>query len=177
MTDSFENAGVFLISTLFNLYLFVLVVRLILAFVQANYFNPLTQLIIKLTQPLVAPLRRVIPTYRGIEYSTLVLILFFELLKIILLSAMTIGLPNMVELFVFTVADSLKLILNTFFYAILLRAILSWFQPGFSPAGQLLEQISSPIMRPLQRMIPPINGIDITPIPALIILQLLVILL
>ncbi|MEO8401289.1 MAG: YggT family protein [Gammaproteobacteria bacterium] len=177
MTDTLDNAGIFLISTLFNLYLFVLVVRLILAFAQANYFNPLTQLIIKLTQPLVAPLRRIFPTYRGIEYATLVLILFFELLKIILLSAITIGLPNIVELFVFTVADSLKLILNTFFYAILLRAILSWFQPGFSPAGQLLEQISSPIMRPLQRMIPPINGIDITPIPALIILQLLVILL
>jgi YggT family protein len=177
MYGNVSSAGVFLINSLFDLYILVLIVRLILAFAKANYFNPVTQVIIKLTQPLVAPLRRFIPNYRGIEFSTLVLIILFEMLKFLLLSLLTIGMPTFIGLFIFAILDTLKFILKTFFYAILLQAILSWFQPGQSPAIQLLQQISAPILRPFQRMIPPINGIDISAIPALILLQVLIILL
>ena len=177
MTNSFNNAGLFLISTLFNLYLVILAIRLILAYARANYFNPLTQIIIKCTQPLVAPLRRLFPTYRGIEFATLIWIIIFEAAKIFLLSTLTFGMPYLTSLLLFSITDTLKLLLSTFFYAVLLRAILSWFQPSHSPASEWLEQMSAPIMRPLQRIIPPINGIDITPIPALIILQLFIILL
>lgn len=177
MMGSLGNAELFLVNTLFNLYLLTLSIRLILAFSRSNYFNPLTQLIIKLTQPLVAPLRRILPTYKGVEYATLVLMIFFELIRVILVSMITIGVPPIATLLIFALAGTLRVILSTFFYAILLRAILSWFQPGYSPAGQLLEELSAPIIRPLQRIIPSINGIDITPIPALIILQLLIILL
>ena len=154
-----SNAGLFLVTTLFDLYLLVLVVRLILAYSRANYFNPVTQVIIKLTQPLVAPLRKVIPNYKGIEFATLLLIIVFEIIKILL------------------IRHTLKLILNTFFYAILIQVLLSWIQPGNTPATQLLSQITAPIMRPMHRLVPPIGGMDLSPIPALIILQLLVILL
>lgn len=177
MSSHFSEAGLFLIKTLFDLYLLILMVRLILAYVQANYFNPITRFIVKLTQPLVAPLRRVIPNYRRIEFSTLVLIIIFELIKISLLFLLTVGLPNILLLIPLSIIEALKLLLQTFFYAILLQAIMSWFQPGETPATQLLKQISSPILYPLQRIIPPISGFDITPIPALLLLQLLIIIL
>ncbi len=177
MSDNFTRAALFLISTLFNLYIFILVLRLILALARANYFNPVTQLIIKLTQPLVAPLRRVLPNFRGLEFSTLVLIIFFEILKIILLSLLTIGLPDVMMVFVIAFLDTIKMILNTFFYAILLQALLSWFQPGYSPANQILQQITAPILTPVRRILPPMNGIDFSPIPALILLQVLILLL
>jgi len=74
-------------------------------------------------------------------------------------------------------ATTLKLILSTFFYAILFHAILSWIQPGYSPVSQILSQLSSPILRPLQRAIPPVAGFDLTPLFALIILQFAMILL
>jgi YggT family protein len=177
MSDSLTRAGIFLISTAFNLYILILVLRLLLAFARANYFNPLTQFIIKVTQPLVAPLRRIIPNYRGIEFSTLVLIILFETIKIALLSTLYVGSPEIATVFLLAFLDTIKIILNTFFYAILLQALLSWFQPGYSPAGQVLQQITSPILTPVKRLLPPINGIDFSPIPAMILLQLLIIML
>jgi len=177
MYDNFSNAGLFLIKSLFELYLLVLAIRLILAYAQANYFNPITRLVIKLTQPLVGPLRRIIPNYRRIEFSTLVLIIIFELLKISFLFALTVGIPNILILIEVAIISALKLLLQTFFYAILLQAIISWFQPSETPATQILRQLSSPILHPLQRIIPPVSGFDITPIPALLLLQLLIILL
>lgn len=177
MSSHFTAAGVFLVKTLFEFYLLILMVRLILAYVQANYFNPITRFIVKLTQPLVAPLRRMIPNYRRIEFSTLLLIIIFEVIKIALLFTLTIGLPNLAMLIPIALIETIKLLLQTLFYAILLQALMSWFQPGETPATQLLRQISSPILHPLQRVIPPVSGFDITPIPALLLLQLLLILL
>ena len=145
--------------------------------VRADYFNPFTQLIIKLTNPVITRLRRIIPNYRNLETSTLVFILFLEIIKFCLLSLFVVNMPNVVTLLYLTMAGALKLVISTFFYAILFHAILSWIQPGYSPIAKLLSQLSSPILRPLQRAIPPVAGFDLTPLFALIILQLAMILL
>lgn len=173
---SLNNALVFLINSLFDMYLFVLCIRLILAWSRANYFNPITQFIIKITQPLVGPVRRMIPNFRGIECSTLVLIVLFEMIKVAILSLVLSGIPAVSALLSLSLVYTIRLILTTFFYAILVQALLSWFQPHYTPVSQLLTQITAPILRPLQRVIPPISGFDISPIPALLILQLLLIL-
>ena len=175
MPAPLNTALLFLVNTLFDLYLLLLVIRLLLAFAGANYFNPIIQFIIKFTQPLVGPLRRMIPNRYGIEFSTLLIILVIEMVKFFLVGLLSIGMANILGLIVLAVADTLKLILNTYFFAILIQAILSWIQP-YSPANQILAAMTTPIIRPLQRVIPPIGGFDITPIPALIILQLLIIL-
>lgn len=176
MSGSFTNAGLFLVTTLFDLYLFVLCTRLLLAWVRAGYFNPLTHFILKLTDPVIIPLRRIAANRGNLEIATLSLILFLELMKFLLVSLLVASKTEMTTLLLLAIIGTVKLILNTFFYAILFQAILSWIQPGYSPIKQLLAQLSSPILRPLQRLIPPIAGIDITAIPALIILQLLMIL-
>lgn len=176
MNSAFQNAGFFLINTLFNLVIFLFLMRAVLVFIRADYFNPISQIIIKLTRPVIAPLRRFIPDYKKIELASVVVIFLMELLKFFLLAFISSQMPNVIGLAILSLADGLKSTINLFFYAILIQAIMSWVQPGNTPVTQLLSKITSPIMRIFYRFVPPINGIDITPIPAMIFLQLLLIL-
>lgn len=175
MGNSLNSAGIFLISSVFDLYLLVLMVRVILCWIRADYANPLTRFVIKLTQPIILPLRRIIPTIQNIELATILVILLLDTLKFSLIGLLLVGkIANPAGLFLLALGDSLKLLLNVFFYAILLQAILSWVQPGYSPIARLLEQLTAPIMRPIQRVCPPVAGFDISPIPAMILLQLMI---
>ncbi len=176
MLNPLNNAFFFLVSTLFDLYIFVLLIRLILAGIRADYYNPISQLVIKLTQPVIGPLRRMIPNYKTLELSSLVAVLLFELLKYFLIGLMLVGIPNPAGLVILAIADAGRNLLNIFFYAILLQAILSWVQAGYSPVYFLLTKITTPIIRPIQRVIPPLGGFDISPIPAMLLLQLGIIL-
>lgn len=172
MSDTMRRALMFLIDTLFNLYLFILVVRLVLAWVRSDYFNPVTQFVVKMTDIFVRPLRRIFPNIKNLETATLVLILVIEMVKFFLITFISYGFPNLLGLPILASADLLYLILQTFTYAIILQAILSFVQPA-SPLLHVLYRFSSPIMRPIQRLVPPVGGIDLSPIPALIILQLM----
>jgi YggT family protein len=177
MTDSLNNAVLFLINTLFDLYLFILCIRFILAWSRADYFNPITRIIIQLTQPVIAPLRRVIPNYQRIEGSTLIFIIFLEIIKICILSWLMIGIVTFIPVLLTALEHTIKLFLSTFFYAIIAFVIMSWISPGPSPLRQVLTQLSDPLLRPCQRIIPPIGGLDISPIFAIILIQFLTILL
>ncbi len=177
MINPLHTASLFLVNTIFDLYLLILVVRIILVYAGLNYFDPITQFIVKCTDFLVKPLRRrLLPTIGGFELASIVWVIIIASVKFILISLLSIGIPNMVGILILAIADLFKLVLQTFFYAIILQAILSWFQP-YSPLTRSLSQITAPVMRPFRRLIPLINGIDISPIPALIVLQLLSILL
>lgn len=174
MSDALNSTIIFLIYTLFDLYLVALSVRLILVWERADYINPIFHFIIKITQPIVAPLRRIIPTVKGFEFATLIWMIFIELIKYILLSLLVFGEMDFFILLIYAFMGIIKLVLNVFFYSILISAIMSFLTPGRTPVSDVLEQISLPILTPLRRMIPPVGGFDITPIPALIILQVLI---
>ena len=174
MPDIIRAALLFLINTLFDLYLFVLIVRIILIYVRSNYFDPVTQFITKLTDFIIKPIRRYIPNIRNIETASIVLALVLEIIKFLLISIFSFGFPNILGLIILAIGDLIKITLETFFYAILFQAILSWLQPA-AAINRTLMQFTSPIMRPFLRLIPPIGGVDISPIPALILLQLLII--
>ena len=176
MSDPINNALLFLINTLFSLYLFILVIRLILVWVRTDYFNPLTQFVVKLTDFLVKPLRRILPNIKNLETASFLWILVIETIKFYLVSILTFGAPNLTGLPILAVGDFLSLLIQVFTFAIIIQVILSFVQP-MSPFTHVLYKITSPIMRPIQKLIPPVGGFDITPIPALIILQLLAILL
>ena len=177
MPGSLNNALLFLLNTIFDLYLFVLCVRFILAWSHADYFNPITRMIIQITQPIIAPLRRFIPNSGRIECATLVFIIFLEVIKIFLLTWLIMGGASFAAILFTAMENTVKLFLNTFFYAIIVFAIMSWVSPGPSPLRQVLTQLSAPILRPCQRLVPPIGGLDISPIFALIALQFFMILL
>lgn len=172
-----NNAGVFLVSTLFDLAIFVLLIRIILIMLHADYYNPISQIIIRLTKPVIEPLRRFIPNFHRVELASVLLIFSFEMIKFLLLGLLISGLPNLFGLAILSIADALKSLVNIFFYAIIIQAIMSWVNSGYSPVAQILYKMTAPIIRPFQRIIPPVGGIDISPIPAMISLQLLLILL
>ncbi|HEU5280886.1 MAG TPA: YggT family protein [Gammaproteobacteria bacterium] len=164
----------FLINTLFDLFLFVLVIRVILAWSGANYFDPITQFIVRMSDFIVKPLRRILPNVKQIEIATLTLIFALELVKFSSIAFLSVGTPQIMGLMVLSLADMIKLFIQTFFYAILVQALMSWVQPN-SPMNNVLYQITAPLIRPFQRIIPLIGGMDISPIPAMILLQLLLI--
>ncbi len=166
----------FLINTCFDIFLFVLVVRFILAWSGANYFDPITQFVVNITNFVVKPLRRLIPNFRNCETASLVLILVLEIAKFYVISILSMGMPNVLGVLILSIADMARLFVQTLFYGILIQVIMSWVQP-VSPLNNTLYQITSPILRPIQRLLPLMAGMDISPIPAMIILQLLLIVL
>lgn len=170
-----HDGVLFLIKTFFDLYLFILVIRVLLAFAGASYFDPITQFVVKCSDFLVKPVRRVIPNISGIEVSTVVIIFALEFVKFALIAALTDSLYSIAGIAVIALADTIGKFLLAQFYAIIMQVILSWVQPG-SPMNSILYRINAPIMRPIQRLVPTIGGIDISPIPAMILLQLLIIL-
>jgi len=176
MSDTLRTALLFLIDTVFNLYLFILIIRVILAMGRANYFNPITQFIVRFTDPLVKPLRKLIPNVKNVEIATLLVIFAIEIIKFFLIACISYGFPNLLGIPILAIANSLSLLLQIFTYAIILQAILSFLQPH-SPLMSVLSQFNAPILHPFQRLVPPVGGLDLTAIPALISLQLLGILL
>jgi YggT family protein len=172
------EAGIFLVNTLFTLYLTILGVRLILAWERANYFNPIIRFVITLTQPLIAPVRRILPNIGKLETATLFWLIILEIVKYILILAI-MG-QQQIDFMVLPLSALLAviiLLIQIFFYSILIFAVLSWIHSPATPIMQVLAQLSAPVLRPLQKIIPMVSGFDITPLVALILLQVLLILL
>ncbi len=175
MSGATLDAILFLVSCIFDFYIMVLVIRLVLAYVNADYNHPLTQFVIKLTSAVVKPLKKFLPDIRGIETATIVLIFIVTMFKCLILNLLSFGIPNLLGVFIYSIGDVLRLFLLTISIALLIQALLSFIQPA-SPAYGILSRATAPLLRPLQRFIPPISGVDITPIVAIVILQLLFIL-
>ena len=176
MSGYFTSAGSFLLDTLFSLYLYAVLLRFLLQAVRADFYNPISQFLVALTNPLLAPLRRVIPGSFGIDIASLVLLLALKYLELFILSWLIGRAPDLVPLLLAAVVSLVRLTIYVYFYAILLRVILSWFMPyGMrqNPAGDLLVSLTEPLMRPARRLIPSVGGLDLSPIVVLVGLQLL----
>ena len=177
-TPYLNNAGIFLIQTLFGFYILAVMLRFLLQWVRADFYNPLAQFLVKLTNPPLLPLRRVIPGLMGLDMAAVVLMLglqIVELLLIFYLTAHSIKLPGLLLL---AVAQLLGLLIDVLFWAVIIQAILSWVNPDpYQPAVRLLYQLTEPILRPARRMIPLISGLDLSPILVLVVLHLLKLLL
>lgn len=169
-----NNALIFLIETLFNIYILILLLRIILQWVGAYFYNPVSQFVIKLTNPVVKPLRQILPPFKGIDLASLFILVTLEFIKLLSVIWIQISIiPNFVGLIVMAFGDILGVILDIFFYAILISIVLSWINPRqFNPVTEVLHLITEPLLRPARKIIPPISGFDLSPIPVLIILQL-----
>jgi YggT family protein len=174
MTDTLHSVLLFLINTVFDLYLFVVTIRIILVWVKSSYFFPTTQVVLKLTDFFVKPLKKFLPNIGRVETASVVLLLVLEVIKFLFICLLSFGWPHITGLVLLVIGDAFKMFLETFFYAILIQVVISWMQPN-SPIYFIIRQVTSPILQPLQRIIPLVGGMDITPIPALILLQLLII--
>ena len=163
----------FLLNTVFTLYMVLVILRFLLQWVKADFYNPLCQFLITATNPLVRPLRRVIPGWWGLDWSCLVLLL---ILQVVLLAIKLgiIGFPLEWGVITVAIVDLVKLFLNVLFYAVIAGALVSWIpSASSSPVGEILHQLTFPILRPIRRWLPLVGGIDLSPLVALLIIQVL----
>jgi len=167
-----QNALIFLVKTLADLYVLTFLLRFIMQWTRADFHNPFADVILRVTNPLVRPARRMLPSARGIDLPTLLLLLALEALATLLLLALArVSMPP--GAFVVTVV--LRLVnLTIWFYtiAIFVYVILSWVGQGrYTPIGALLADLVEPVLAPARRILPPISGIDLSPLLVLILLQ------
>ncbi len=174
MPNFINDSFIYLIRTLFDLYIFIVMLRVLLQWAGAQFNNPVIQFIVKITNPVIMPLRRIIPPYKGIDLASFFVLLILEFLKLVIIVYLKAGvIPGVIGLLVMAFADILDIILDVFFWAIILYIIISWINPvTHSPIVVILYLLSEPLLRPARRLIPPISGFDISPIPVLIILHL-----
>jgi len=172
------DAIAFLIRTLFDLYILTVALRFLLQWVRADFHNPISRFLVTVTNPPLKPLRRFIPGIAGKDLSSLVLAVALKAAQISILSLILSGrLPAPLGLLVVSLGETLELVIWIFIIAIFIQVILSWVNPGaYNPATVLIHCLTEPLLAPARRWIPPVGGLDLSPIAVLIFLQLLLIL-
>lgn len=161
MADNFANAGVFLIQTFFGIYFVVVMLRFLMQVSRADYYNPICQAIIKMTDPLVRPLRQIFPTVRGIDFSTLVIAFAVQLISVMLVILIKGGVLFQPVYIAWVLLGLVSTILDIYFFALLITVIASWIAPYTQhPALSLVAQLTEPVCRPARKLLPPMGGID-----------------
>ncbi|TSA04046.1 MAG: YggT family protein [Methylococcus sp.] len=165
---------IFLLDTLFSLYIFCLLLRFLFQWCGADYQNPLSQFLIRMTHPPLSLLRRFIPAMGRVDSSALVLILLLQILEGFLIFLIQGGMPSFSVLSIWSITQLIELTLNIYFYAIIIRALLSWVGPSvYNPAISLLFSLTEPVMATSRRLLPITGGIDLSPIVVIMAIQLI----
>ncbi|AAU92219.1 MULTISPECIES: YggT family protein [Methylococcus] len=168
------NPAVFLVETLFGLYIFAVLLRFLLQWTGADYYNPISQFLVKVTHPPLRLLRRFIPAMGRIDTASLVLMLVLQTVASYLVFLLQgAAAVSVAALAVWSVHDLLDLVFNIFFFCIIARALLSWFgRMPYHPAASLLTSLTEPLLRLSRRLLPPAGGLDFSPLLPLIGIQL-----
>ncbi len=167
------NAMSFLVSTLFDLYIMVVILRIWLQVARADFYNPFSQFIVKATQPVVAPLRRVIPSIGSLDLATILFAYLLCVLKFIAIVAISSG-GNFafgIEFLFLGFLSLIKAAGGLLFWVLLLRAILSWVSQGRSPIEYVFHQLTEPMLAPIRRILPAMGGFDLSVLVLFIVLQ------
>lgn len=173
-----QDALVFLINTVFGIYILFVVLRFLLAWVRADFYNPISQAIVKITNPALLPLRRLIPGYGGVDWSSVVLMLLLKIVELELVGLVIFGkLLAPAGVLVIAVAELLRLTIYIFMFAVFVQVVLSWVTPGaYNPFTVILYRLTEPLLRPARQFLPPIGGFDFSPVVVLVLLNLTIIL-
>jgi YggT family protein len=168
----------FIVKTLTQLYLLLLLLRFWLPWFNVDFRNPMAQGVLRLTSPLIVPLRRFIPAIGRMDTATVLVAMALEYALVALLLYMRGLNLGVVPIAITAFFELVILSLNLLFFIILIRIVMSWVAPNnYSPMTAMLNALAEPVLRPFRRLIPPIGGLDISPILAIIILQAAIIIL
>lgn len=176
------NALEFLLSTILGLFTIALLLRFFLQLTHAPFQNPFSQAVVVMTNFIVRPLRRVIPSWGSLDLTTLLLAFLSQaLLEVGILwlndfPLFVAGSPVLLAVLGLALVNLLKLSIYIFLYAVVIQAVLSWFH-SYTPVTPVLEALTRPVLRPIRKFLPAAGGIDFSPLVALIALQLLIIIL
>ncbi|MEI6066860.1 MAG: YggT family protein [Methylococcaceae bacterium] len=165
---------IFLIDTLFSLYILAVLLRFLLQWCGGDFYNPISQFLVKITHPPLKILRRFVPSIGKIDTSSLVLMLTLQMLAdasiLLLLNGSMI---NVGALAITSITQLISLLINVLVFAVFARALLSWMNPGtFNAAGSILATLTEPLLDVCRKIIPGLGGIDLSPLAALLLLQL-----
>lgn len=168
-----SNPLIFIINALVGAYVFILILRVLLQYCQADSHNPLSAFIIKATRWPLLVLKPVFPTVKGVNLAAVFLMLVLQMLMGFLI---TLGQENATvwAIFIWSLTELIDSIINVFIFSIFVTVLLSWLNPGaYNPIVALLYKITEPVLKPFQRWVPPIGGMDLSPMVALLALQVL----
>jgi YggT family protein len=170
------NAFKFLIEIAFDLFLMVVLLRFWLQLAKADFYNPLSQFIVKATSPLVNPLRKVIPGFAGIDVASLVLGFLIAFAKVSVVMLMIYGTWEPISVLIGSGITLVKEAVKLVFWVLIIRAILSWVSQGNNPMEAVFHQLTEPMLRPIRKIIPPIGGLDLSVLVLIIGIQFIQIL-
>ena len=170
------NAFKFLVEIAFDLFLMVVLLRFWLQLAKADFYNPLSQFVIKATSPLVNPLRKIIPGFGGFDLASLLLAFLVAFAKISTVMLLFFNGWDPVNALVGGVITLFKEALNLVFWVLIIRAILSWVSQGYNPIEAVFHQLTEPMLRPIRKILPPLGGLDLSILVLIVALQFLQIL-
>ncbi|MCB1760314.1 MAG: YggT family protein [Gammaproteobacteria bacterium] len=169
-----SNPAIFLIQVLFGAYILIVMMRFLLQLTRADFYNPVSQFVVKATSPLLNPLRRIIPGVGGLDVAALVLMWLLQSLELALIIIVGGMGASLVSALAWAVPELVNLALNVFLFAILIQVIISWINPGsYNPVLSLINSLTEPLLRPARRLIPPFSGLDLSPMVVMIGITLL----
>ncbi len=175
-----SQVGLLLLNSIGSLILLIIVLRFLLQLVRADFYNPLSQMIVKFTNPMLIPLRRVIPGFGGLDVASLVLAFAAQYLLITLVAMLAFKTANLPWLLMlgWSAVGLLKLMLNIYFWGMIIMVIASWVAPNsYNPALILINQLLEPVTAPIRRIMPDMGGLDLSPLIVLLGRQVVEILL
>ncbi|MGI9281768.1 MAG: YggT family protein [Endozoicomonas sp.] len=162
--SALSSSLVFLIQTLGGLYIMAVLLRFLLQLVKADFYNPISQAIVKVTSPLLNPLRKVIPGVGGLDLASLTLALILQILLVYVLfmvqgfSVAAIPLP---QVLIVSLKELVNELLNIYMFSLIIIAIASWVAAGsYNPGLMLLHQLTEPLSSRIRKVIPPLGGLD-----------------
>lgn len=172
MAANANDALFFLVKTLLNLYLGAVLLRVLLQWHRADFFNPISQLVWKITQPPLAPLRNLIPKWQRLDTAALLLMAVLSYLFVWVVVGM-LGVSISVGAGIgYTLMKVVAMGVTLYTISLFAQAVLSWIGPGVSnPAANVLWSLNEPLLRPVRRVLPPVAGLDLSPLVVILALQ------
>lgn len=173
-----SGALIYLVSTIIDLYIAAIMLRLLLQWVRADFYNPLCQFLVKVTNPVLVPARRIVPSIGKLDTASVVVMLLLELIQLVIISQLSQAGFELQFMLLFAIRKLVVALLMTYFVLVIARVIISWIgSQSRHPLIPLIYQLTEPVLKPFSKLIPPLGGVDLSPLLALIALRFLLLLL
>ncbi|HGG61125.1 MAG TPA: YggT family protein [Gammaproteobacteria bacterium] len=177
--NALTNVAYFLVDTLFDLYLVLIVVRFLLGMTRADFYNPISQFVVTATNPVVLPLRKLLPPIGKIDTASIVALVGLKIVQVVLLLLIKGVTPDIAAIIGYVIIELIVLVIYVFMFSIIILAVMSWVNPqayaGNNPLVSVLTSLTRPIMQPISRIVPRMGMFDLSPLAALLLLQVLLI--
>jgi len=171
--DTLATPLSFLVNTLISLYTLAVILRFLLQKIRADYYNPLSQLVIRATDPVLRPMYRLVPVWKGFDLAAVILMLLLQTVNILLLALINgaLGALDPIQLPFYAALKLIHLTIMLFIFTILIQVIVSWLSPGNpNPVLGAIWQLNRPLLEPMRKLMPDLGGIDLSPMLLIIFL-------